>query len=216
MLKSQSPIHPGEILQKFSEMAKKSKALDGDWQGDGWGVGWLSENQSWHLKKSIRPIWKEKDLLDQIPKTKLILIHARSSSFPQHKKILAYNQPFIRGPFLFVFNGFLRGVNLPYPVEGRIGSQKVWKILSDLLFRFSPQEAISELKDVLSRNSRSIQALNIGLCNKEEIHAYCQYSTHPEYYNLQFYDSPSLKMISSELLEGYHFQPVTPYKLISF
>ena len=126
-------------------MAKNSKSLDGDWQGDGWGIAWQSRDLGWNLKKSVHPIWDEEEVFSQIPKTRLFFVHARSSSFLHHKKVLAYNQPFICDPFVFVFNGLLREVSFPYRVAGNIGSQKIWKIFTDLLQQSSPKEALLQL-----------------------------------------------------------------------
>ena len=215
MVKSQTPFQSGEILKKFADMTKNSRALDGDWQGDGWGISWISSSQEWCIKKSIQPIWEEVHIASYIPESKLTMVHARSASFPNHKNVLDYNQPYIREPYAFVFNGFLRGVSFPRPVIGNIGSQKIWNILYDLLMQFSPEESLVRTKELLKRNSRLLQAMNIGLCDKKSMYAYCYYSEHPEYYNLHIYQSPSLKIISSEALKGYDFTPVIPDKVIT-
>ena len=82
MIKSRSAFQPSDIMMKFSETVKDSKALDGDWQGDGWGIGWQDEDHEWRINKSINPLWEEEDYFRQIPQSKYFLVHARSASFP--------------------------------------------------------------------------------------------------------------------------------------
>jgi len=207
MIKSQNDLQPGEFLMRFSEMAKNSKALDGDWQGDGWGIGWLDKNKQWQIKKSIHPIWKNKSHFRQIPMSTHFLVHARSASFPAHKDNLEFNQPFNSGQLAFLFNGLIKGVSLPYPTPGKIGSQKIWHILSGLIRQSSPEEALQELRELLLKHSRSIQALNIGLSDGKTMYAFCHYEKFPEYYNLHHHESDKVKMVSSDPLEGYNFFP---------
>jgi predicted glutamine amidotransferase len=197
-------------------MAEKSTAPDGARQGDGWGISWLGLDQEWNLRKSIYPMWKEKGILSHIPQSSLFLAHVRSASFRHHKEVLAYNQPFLREPYSFVFNGFLKGVFFPFQVDGNVGSQKIWTLLYSLLRQSDPQKSLFKLKEMLGKNSQCIQALNVGLCDKKSMYAYCQYSENPDYYNLQFFDSSSLKILSSEAIEGYDFQPIPPNEVLTF
>lgn len=216
MIKSQNELQPEEFLMSFSEMAEKSKALDGDWQGDGWGIGWLDKNQQWHIKKSIHPIWEDESHFRQISKSTHYLVHARSASFPTHKNNPDFNQPFIEGQHAFLFNGLIKGVSLPYPTPGKIGSQKIWSILSGLINQSSPEVAFLELRELLLKHSRSIQAMNIGLSDGNKMYAFCHYEKFPEYYNLHYYESDELKMVSSEPLEGYSFSPTPNDIAITF
>lgn len=210
MIKSRSTFQPREILAGFSEMARQSKALDGDWQGDGWGIGWQDKNHHWQIKKSIRPIWEDEVCFGDIPSGRQFLIHARSASFPAHKNNPDFNQPFTHGRFAFLFNGLIKGVSLPYSIPGKIGSEKVWFILSGLISRKSPEVAFLELRNLLSEHSHSIKAMNIGLSDGISMYAICHYEKFPEYYNLQYYESNATKMICSEPLRGYAFVPVRP------
>ncbi|MGB8952248.1 MAG: class II glutamine amidotransferase [Candidatus Aminicenantales bacterium] len=216
MVKSQVPVFPEEILFKFAEMAERSKAPDGDWQGDGWGVSWLDREGNWQELKSISPMWEEMDVFSKIPESRLFLAHARSASFPQHKKILAYNQPFVQEPFVFVFNGLLKEVSFSYSVPGKIGAQKIWNILLHLLKKHNPREGLEQLSRVLRNNARRILALNLGLCDKTNFYVYGQYAENPGYYHLQFFDTASLKMVCSEPLEGYEFRPVPLAETLAF
>src|SRR3989339_1821617 len=95
LVKSKNKIKPEKLLTKFSKMVEKSRAYDGDWQGDGWGISWLDKNNNWQVKKSLQPIWKEEVEFNKFPPTKIFCIHARSASFAKHKGIIKYNEPFI-------------------------------------------------------------------------------------------------------------------------
>ena len=121
-----------------------------------------------------------------------------------------FNQPFNKGQFAFLFNGLIKGVSLPYPTPGKIGSQKIWHILSGLINQTSPEAALSELQKLLFKYSRSIQAMNIGLSDGKTMYAFCHYEKFPEYYNLQYHESSMIKMVCSEPLCGYEFEPVSP------
>ncbi|MGA2586124.1 MAG: hypothetical protein ABSF88_03745 [Candidatus Aminicenantales bacterium] len=208
MVKSPSPFPIGEILERFAEMAEKSRAPDGDRQADGWGAGWLDKRGNWQIRKSIRPVWEEIGASSGIPQSRIFLIHARSASFPGHKEVVAYNQPFVSDAFAFVFNGFLRGVSFPFPVKGDIGAQKIWTLLSGLMETVDPETGLARLTELLNRNTRRIQALNIGICDKNHLFASCRYVGDEPYYQLYYHNAPALSMICSEPLMGFPFSPL--------
>lgn len=208
MIKSRRPFQAADILQKFAVMAEQSRAPNGDWQGDGWGAGWLDQGGNWRVQKSLRPVWQEAEALAEFPASRLFLAHARSASFPHQRNVLEYNQPYIKESYGFVFNGWLEGVAFPFPVDGRIGSQKIWSLLSAGLSRSSPEESLMELAGDLGRHSRRVQALNLGLGGQGRLYAYCRYEGDGDYYHLQFHDSPDFQMVCSEALAGFDFQPV--------
>jgi len=215
LAKFSEPTSPKIILEKFSSMAKKSKAHDGDWQGDGWGVSWLDTNNYWKTRKSLLPIWEEKSVFTDFPKTQSLAIHARSASFPDQKGIIEYNQPFVDEPYLFVFNGLLKGVSLSSQDLGKIGSQKIWFLLRKMLDRMTPSQALKKIKEILLKNSRNLQSLNIGLSDKKNIYSLCYFSKYREYYQLQYLNNPQVKIICSEKVEGYtEFRSLEPGKFI--
>lgn len=216
MIKSPTPFQPKDILRSFARMAEKSRSFNGDWQGDGWGIGWLNGEQCWQLTKSLLPVWEDEDFFGTIPESRMFIVHARSASFPEHQKNLEYNQPFIKGRLAFVFNGFVRGVSLPYPVSGSLGSEKIWNILRNLLEESSPLDALSRIKCLLQNHSRRIQALNIGLSDGGKMYALCYFRNHPEYYKLYSHESHSLRLICSEPLEGFDFVPLLSDRRVAF
>lgn len=212
LLKSKKPIIPTEIVTAFAKMSKKSKAYDGDWQGDGWGFSWF-EKDSWKTYKSLKPIWENKKQFIKFPNSCIFLIHARSASFPQHKNKIEYNQPFTSDHYSYVFNGLLRGVTLSLP--GNIGAEKIWFLVKDNLKKMNLTQALYKTADVLKLNSRDIQALNIGIAGKNTISAYCHYTSYPDYYSLRYFDSSEIKIICSEEIEGFKFKTLPSNTIIT-
>lgn len=214
LARSKEKFNAVPLLEKFSMMSKKSKAYDGDWQGDGCGVSWL-ENNEWKIKTSINPIWETVEQFSNIPQTTHVVIHARSASFPQHKGILEYNQPYVWKNYAFVFNGLLKGVALPYHLAGTIGAQKIWSLLKKFLAAYPPQLALQKTVDTLNKHTREIQALNIGISDSNRIYMYSQFNSHSDYYNLRTYEANDLKIICSEDLDGISFKKAETGKIIS-
>jgi len=211
LCKSKQLISPKKILDSFAKMAQKSKAYDGDWQGDGWGFSWLRDNK-WQEYRSVKPIWEEKEKLSEFPQSYIFSIHARSASFPQHKNNIEYNQPYINESYSYVFNGLLKGVTLSLP--GDIGAQKIWLLLNDYLKKMNLIQALYKTTDILKKNSRIIQALNIGIAGKNTISAYCYYLQHQKYYSLQYSNNPDIKIICSEPIDRFNFKLLLTNSLI--
>ena len=203
LFKSNTHTEIHDILHKFGKMAEKSRAHDGDRQSDGWGISW-NENGKWKSYKSIKPIWKDLNTITSFPKSTVFAIHARSASFPQHKNKIEYNQPYINDTYSYVFNGLLKGVALSLP--GEIGAQKIWALIKQCLETMDRKTSVIQAVDTLKNNSRSIQALNIGLAQKDTIGAYSFFTQYPHYYSLYYVDTPSAKLICSEPIDGFHFK----------
>jgi len=224
LLKSKKAVSPKQFLVEFSEMAEKSKAFDGDWQGDGWGFSWLDKKSSWKLYRSLKPVWKDRSTFSSFPKTLFFAIHARSASFPQHKGNIEFNQPYVNNPAIFVFNGYLKGVSLSIP--GKIGAEKIWYLLRKTLKEYRPRgdrplgekpiEALEQVKNLLKKNTKQIQALNIGYSDGEKIYALSYYTNHPEYYQLRYVKNHDLSLIVSEPMGDYKFHETSPGSILSF
>lgn len=213
LFKSKQPQNPRAIIKSFSQMAKKSKAFDGDWQGDGWGISWL-EGNDWKSYKSVKPIWEDSKKDTLLFSSTIFLIHARSASFPQHKNNKEYNQPYINTKEAFVFNGLIKGVSLHLP--GVIGSQKIWSLLQKKLLIMAPREALKETQRIISKNSKTVQALNMGLADSKNIYALCYYSNHKKYYSLHYSKTADISIISSEPIHGFDFKVLSKGEVIKF
>ncbi len=161
-------------VTQFAQMCQHSTGLSGEgWQGEGWGVAWRDAQAQWQVQHSIAPIWTEPARLQQLPPTRHLLAHARSASCPQHKGVLAYSQPYVYGPYAFVFNGFLRGVRLPRRVSGAIGAEKIWSLVQEQLAQgVAPALALAAVYATLERHSRAIQACNMGLSDGDTYACY--------------------------------------------
>lgn len=201
-----------ELLEKFAEMCRQSKSLDGDDQGDGWGLAYVEGGQ-WQKTSSLEPIWEDQAEFANLPKTTMLVAHARSASFPDQKGVLAYNQPFVYRQHVFVFNGLLQGVKLDRPIPGKIGSQKIWYLVKELLKQGkSPRQALSLTVDLLKQSSKRVQALNLGLATFDDFWASCNYDDPTSsYYQLQIYQNTKQKLVCSEPLPGFEFQPMRSY-----
>lgn len=205
MVKSQNPVKIESLLEEFAEACRKCRTPDGDWQGDGWGISYLSKENRWVVKKSINPIWEEENIFKSIPESRFFLVHARSSSFGNQREFIEYNQPFVSERYSFVFNGFIKGVSLPFKVKGEIGSQKIWNLLLEFLKKETPRKSLLLLKNYILKNSKTVQALNIGLCDRSNLYALCYFESNPDYYSLFYFKDLSTFIISSEKIYGYDF-----------
>lgn len=214
LAKSAIPFQPKQLIKDFAQMAEKSKATDGDWQGDGWGYSWLDKKNKWQIYKSLKPIWKDIQSVKRLSMTRMFVIHARSATFPHHKNNIEFNQPYISGSNIFVFNGHLKGVSLSIP--GKIGAEKIWFLLQKTLKEKKPVEALEQVKNILKKNTKKIQALNIGFSDGKKIYALSYYSNHSEYYRLRYFNTRELSIISSEPIGQYNFSKTTSGSILSF
>lgn len=208
MAKSASPLSPASVLGNFAVMAEKSRAPDGDRQADGWGAAWLDESGAWRFRTSTIPIWNDRPAFASVPASPILLVHARSASFPGQKGVPAYNQPFVSESWAFVFNGLLQGVSLPRPVPGDIGAQKIWALLREREASASAKSALTEVTGLLERHCRRLQGLNIGICDKKNLYAFCRFEGEGTYYQLYVHKAPGLSLVCSEPLPDLEFRPL--------
>ena len=199
LILSERKIQPKELLNSFADMAKNSPAPDGDFQQDGWGIAWFEKN-AWQTHHSLLPIWEDRAVFNNIPKSRAFSIHARSASFPGDRGNILFNQPFTNGEYSFVFNGLLKGVRLPYSVPGRIGAEKIWNLLQNELERYDPDAALKNVKKLLIANTDQIIALNLGLVSKNSIYSLNYFSVHKEYYSLHKQNANGFEIVSSQPL----------------
>ena len=100
------PIQPEGLLKAFSDMSEKSKALDGDWQGDGYGIAWIDPVLGWERRTSLAPVWQETDHFKDVPATRTLVAHARAASFAHHKGVIEFNQPYLFDRYAFVLTDY--------------------------------------------------------------------------------------------------------------
>ncbi len=206
IVRSAVAFDPGPLFRAFAEMARLSRAPDGDRQADGWGAAMQNANGEWRTMRSLRPIWQDGEALDAVPSGRIFLLHARSASFPDQKEMLEFNQPFVEGRRAFVFNGLLKGVAFPRPLEGRIGAQKIWSLLKPGADT-GPLDGVLEtaVREIAS-HSREIAALNIGLVEDERIAVYAHGADVLPYYHLWTAERDGRTIVCSEPLPGLPFR----------
>lgn len=207
LVKSSFPQKPQKILTLFAQMAQSSRAPDGDIQGDGWGIVFLKDNL-WQRHVSLNPIWESTSTFSQFPSTNIFLAHARSSSFPQDKGRLNYNQPYINQNSAFVFNGLLENVSLPFSLSGQIGAQKIWSLIQ----KFGFTKSII----LLNQYAKNIPALNLSLCDQKSFSVYSQFQSHPNYYSLHLHQSKNITLVCSEPLSAFQFKILKPKQIHVF
>ncbi len=222
LVKSEEILDTRSVVSEFAEMCRKSRALDGDWQGDGWGITFLNEENKWQTYKSLRPVWDEYELKESFPKSKIFAVHARSASFPSQRGFICFNQPFGNEDLVFLSNLSLRGVKLKEPIPGKSGAEKLWFLTGK---EFEKQEDLEKIlrsvENLIETNCEEIKTMNIGLMTKDSITALCRFSTNninPEYNNLFYFDNQrnGLKMISSEPFGDYDFKKIESGKILNF
>lgn len=209
LLSSQAPIEVGEVVEQFARMCERSTCLDGDWQGDGWGVAWWEEDAGWSLHRSLAPIWTEANHGAQVPATRRLVIHARAASFPEHKGDLAFAQPYVHGPYAFVFNGLIEGVRPPrgMKIPGAIGAEKIWYLVRQRLEKGSAlRDALAWGYAFLERRSRRIQACNMGLSDGHRVVSYNGNPSGHTYYQLFQAQRQGVRLICSEPFGDWPWQ----------
>ena len=209
LLSSQEPMEVGEVVEQFARMCEQSTCLDGDWQGDGWGVAWWEEDAGWSLHRSLAPIWTEAGDGGRVPATRRLVIHARAASFPQHKGDLAFAQPYVHGPYAFVFNGLIEGVRPPrgMKIPGAIGAEKIWYLVRQRLEKGSaPQDALAWGYAFLERRSRRIQACNMGLSDGRRVVSHNGNPSGRTYYQLFQAQRRGVRLICSEPFGDWPWQ----------
>ena len=219
LVHSQEPLDTSSLLISFAQMCEASSARHGEWQGDGWGMAWVTESGQWLCHKSLNPVWEDVGAFNSgdAPPTRVFAVHARNASFAKDRRDLAFNQPFVDAgraapaQCAFVFNGLLRGVALPRRVPGAIGAQRIWNLLREEMAARPAMQAMAIVTDLLAAHTLVIVACNIGLIDAQRIYASCRYSRPGDYYQLRWHASsaPSgLRMVCSEALPGYDFSLV--------
>lgn len=167
-------------LQKFAQISKNSE----EYQGHGWGLAYLDENNEWVHYKDIKPVWK--DNLCQFGSTKLLVVHARSA-FEDKDIVVENNMPFYDDNYIFIFNGELQKVRIRE--EGRIGAEKIFNYIK----RFDSGDlAIALEKGVnsIKKRTKYYKAINVIIVDKNNIFLSTNYNERPHYFTMHVKENP--------------------------
>lgn len=185
-------------------MCEGSHSPDGDWQGDGWGIA--IKAQKWEVYTSLLPIWEDRERFTTFSEATMFVVHARSTGFPEHKGVLAYNQPYVSGQLAYVFNGMIRGVSFPMKLDGIIGAQKIFSLISGCVQDKAADQILPYVRELIRTNARKVEGMNIGLVLGDMLYALCDYENNPDYFSLRYYADEKFAMICSEPIGSYEWQ----------
>ena len=92
------------------DQSMTSSSSDAPTNGDGFGVGWYGRHGNPGLFRSVRPAWNDLNLRDLAAhiEAPLFLAHVRAASLATVQESNCH--PFRHGPWLFVHNGEITGV----------------------------------------------------------------------------------------------------------
>ena len=181
-------VNPLSHLDAFKKVCKDSP----EYQGHGWGCAWIDENENWQFYHNILPIWE--DPMDDIPQTRLFLVHARSA-FRDEGIVVENNMPFDDGENVFLFNGELQGVKIKS--EGRIGAEKIFNYIK----RFDKGDIAPATRkgvDIIKKRTRYIRAMNLFLSNKKSVQICSMFGENPDYFALHTLFEDGLRIICSQ------------------
>jgi predicted glutamine amidotransferase len=191
LVKAQTEFDIDEHLRGLAIISKQSK----EYQGHGWGCAYL-ENGRWKLYRNIKPVWE--DDLSRFGKTTLLVGHARSA-FKDEGIAVENNMPFYDDPYVFIFNGELRGVRISE--LGRIGAEKIFNFIK----RFNHGDmlaAITTGTEIIEKQSRYVRAMNIVIADKTRAYVASLFNEDPKYFTLHYSQTPEALLIASDPLPG--------------
>ncbi len=201
-------------------MCQKSRAPDGDWQGDGWGIAIGIKNsefriQNWREYKSLKPVWEDKDKFQEFEETDMFAVHARSSGFPQHKGDVEFNQPFIQDDLCFVFNGMIKGVKIERKLEGKIGAQKIFSLILEEKRGKSIEDVLKSVDKLLLEKSEKVIGMNIAVVKANKFYVLCEYETNRNYFGVRYFQNDEITLICSEQIGHYEWMIMKKGEIIS-
>lgn len=213
LVRSKKKIKPETLLNKFALMCQKSRAPDGDLQGDGWGIA--SKISNWKIYKSLKPIWEDKEKFHKFPESDLFAVHARSSGFPDQKGIIEYNQPYISDDLCFVFNGMIRGVSLNMELAGKIGAQKILSLLKQKIENDSIEGSLQQINELILSKAKQIEGMNIGVVSKNKFYILCEYEKNSNYFGIRYFQNDGMILICSEPIGDYEWMIMRKGEILS-
>lgn len=203
LVRSKKKIKPETLLNQFALMCQKSRAPDGDLQGDGWGIA--SKISNWDIYKSLKPIWEDRDKFQEFAETNMFIIHARSAGFTQHKGDIEFNQPFIQDDLCFVFNGMIKGVKIGRKLSGKIGAQKIFSLILEEKKSNSIKDVLMNVDKLLLGNSEKIIGLNIAVVQENKFYILCEYEKNRNYFGIRYFQNDGMTLICSEPIGDYEW-----------
>ncbi|MDH5533886.1 MAG: hypothetical protein OEX81_05695 [Candidatus Pacebacteria bacterium] len=214
-------------LEDFALMCQESKTIEGDWQGDGWGVAWKNNKGEWQTHHSLNPIWDELDyLLELSGYAKELVVHARSASFDDYKDDVSVNQPYISKDKnrVFAFNGVIYKVKLKRRLSGKIGAQKIFSLVNQearrkniLKSNLKNEDIINPLStsfNLIKDNSEKIKGFNCVLLNNNNLSVVSDYSVEGEYFKLYKTDLNGKIVVCSQQIGNYPWQLIPKSQII--
>ena len=220
LVRSKNKIKPEKLLQDFAFMCQKSRAPDGDWQGDGWGIAIGIKNsefriQNWREYKSLKPVWEERDKFQEFTETNMFVVHARSAGFPDQKGIIEYNQPYVSDDLCFVFNGMIKGVKIDRKLEGKIGAQKIFSLILEEKRDRSIEEVLKSVDKLLLEKSKKIIGMNIGVVKDNKFYILCEYEKNSNYFGVRYFQNDEMTLICSEPIGNYEWMIMKKGEVLS-
>lgn len=208
-------------LEDFASMCQESKTIEGDWQGDGWGVAWKDNSGSWQTHHSLNPIWEETNYLVSLGGyAKEIAVHARSASFDDYKNDVTVNQPYLSKDKnrVFVFNGVIYKVKLKRKLTGKIGAQKIFSLINQEAKRTKNSEKkvnpLSRSFNLIKENSQKIKGFNCVLLNNNNLSVVSDYSVAGEYFKLYRSKINGKTVVCSQQIGNYPWQLIPKSQII--
>ena len=175
LLHNPAGMDPNPALEKFRQLSRNSR----EYQGHGWGCGWLDSTGSWIFHHDIRPVWE--DERRDYPQTTLFLGHARSA-FRDEGIAIENNMPFTDNRSVFIFNGELHGVKVKS--EGRIGAEKIFNYIRRF-DRGDMAEAVRRAAGIIEKRTRYVRAMNFMLATNDAVHVYSSFNEDPGYFQMR-------------------------------
>jgi len=208
-------------LEDFVEMCQDSKTIEGDWQGDGWGVAWKDSRDDWQTHHSLNPIWEDaRQLLSLAGYAKDVVVHARSASFDDYKDDVTVNQPYLSldKNRVFAFNGVIYKVKLKRRLSGKIGAQKIFNLVNQEAKRKNNTERkmnpLSTSFNLIKENCEKIKGFNCVLLHNNKLSVVSDYSAEGEYFKLYSSQINGKTVVCSQQIGNYPWQLIPKSQII--
>lgn len=167
------PFELQRYLEPFAEIARASS----EYQGHGWGCGWLTPD-GWRLYHDISPVWE--DPAPPRARTRVLVAHARSA-FRDEGIEVRNNMPFTDGRSIFAFNGELRGVRVRE--TGRIGAEKLYNFIRRF-DRGDLTEAMRKGLAAIEDRTRYVRAMNVIIADAAAVRVTNRFNDSPRYFQM--------------------------------